>query len=182
MADNIFESPGATPIHITMANNTRSVLATAMGTCQFGLQTDFVPHLVYKDHTGVLRDGVSGIRQVCFSLFESDETVLVSQGTAGFCVMSDLAGYNLVGAGIRVFLQGVGTPMSAQIRRNRNGSDDNMLATAITLGAAYYSANGVINASYKTLAEGDLIFVDVAGVHSSASAKGLFVTLQFGAY
>lgn len=127
---------------------------------------------------GVLVTG-SGVTGIAFPVFANNVSVTVGDGVSGFCVPDELNGKNLTRVGARVTIKGVTGTTSVQVRRNRDGTEVDMLATALTLADVYYSSNGVINASNDDLATGDLIMVDVDSVHSATSPLGLSVTLIF---
>ena len=55
----------------------------------------------------------------------------------------------------------------------------NMLSTAVTIGDEFYASDGVVNASYDDLAEGDMLYIDVDAIHSGTAPNGLSVALYF---
>lgn len=116
---------------------------------------------------------------ICFNIFDSNELVLVSTGASGFVVPQMFNNYYLSYVIARVSVRGIGGLTEVQIRKNRDGLDYNMLASTVKLGFVYYAANGVVNSLYRTLLTGDMIYVDIAAVNTTAP-YGLSVTLEFG--
>jgi uncharacterized repeat protein (TIGR01451 family) len=111
-------------------------------------------------------------------VYESNEAVEIGDGTLPFVVPDKLDGKNLIYA-----IAGVGTPGSAnttdiQIRRVRAGTPVDMLSTKVTVGVGeYFAADGVVNASYDDVLEGDLIYVDRDAV--GTGVYGLTITVVF---
>lgn len=111
-------------------------------------------------------------------VIESTMNAVTGNGTAGLVISESLNGYNLVDAIAGVHTQGVTGSTDIQIRRRRAGADADMLSTKITIGAEYFARDGVIDTANDDLATGDMLFVDVDAIHTTAP-KGLSVTMTF---
>jgi hypothetical protein len=118
-------------------------------------------------------------RCVALSVFATDETVAVGDGTMAFPVPVDLNGYNLTDVLAAVYTKGVTGTTDVMIRRARAGTDVDMLLSAVSIGDAYYANNGTIDTSKDDVATGDLLFVDVDSVHSGTLPTVLSVVLTF---
>jgi hypothetical protein len=118
-------------------------------------------------------------KEFSYSIYDSDETVVVSDGTTGLVIPSQFNNFQLDGVIVRVYVKGSGGATEVQIRRNRNGTNVDMLSSKVSLGDVYFSDTCTINTSNSSVQTGDLIFVDVDTVHSTTSPIGLFVTLKF---
>lgn len=118
-----------------------------------------------------------GYRAVGVTHTPSDVSVITGDGKAGITIPHFLNGYNIIDVIATVHTQGVTNTTDVQIRRRRSGSDVDVLSTKITIGAEYYARDGVINASNDDVATGDLIFVDVDAIHTTAP-KGLAITIS----
>lgn len=118
-------------------------------------------------------------KSVCIAVKQSDQDTAVADGKDGFVVPAALNGWNLVAATASVHTAGTTGTTDIQIRRRRGNTDNDMLSTKITISSGEYTASdGVVNTSYDDLQTGDMIFIDVDAVHTTA-AKGLSVTLEF---
>lgn len=118
-------------------------------------------------------------KSVCIEVKQSDQDTAVADGKDGFVVPSSINGWNLVGATASVVTAGTTGTLDIQVRRVRGADSADMLSTKITVNSAEYTASdGVVDAANDDVATGDMIFVDVDAVHTTA-AKGLSVTLEF---
>lgn len=115
------------------------------------------------------------------SVFNSDEQIVVGNGIVGIPIDAKLDGWILKDVTAMVSTQGVTGATDIQIRRRRSGANADMLSTKVTIGAEYFASDGVINATYEDVAEGDLLFVDVDAIHTTAP-YGLSLTLKFDEY
>lgn len=116
-------------------------------------------------------------RPVTILLIASDTSCAVADGKYGIAIPTTLNGYVLTEALASVYTKGATGSMTIQIRRYRAGASADMLTTKITLGDVY-SATSTDVSAYDDIATGDLIYVDVDTIHTTA-AKGLTVTLTF---
>ena len=116
-------------------------------------------------------------KSVSMCIFESDELIVVGNGTIGFLVPAEMASHNLTAARAACHTQGSSGTTDVQIRRRRAGSDADMLSTKITMGAEYHAADGVINTSYDDITTGDLLFPDVDAAR--VGSYGLVIVLTF---
>jgi len=122
--------------------------------------------------------GSMGAKGFCITPFDSDDSVVVGNGTIAFTVPAAINGWDLTSAIASVHTKGVTGTTDIQIRRRRAGSDADMLSTKITIGDEYYAADGVINTSSDDIATGDQIYIDVDAIHTTAPL-GMSVTVQF---
>jgi hypothetical protein len=118
-------------------------------------------------------------KSVCIEVKQSDQDTAVADGKDGFAVPAALNGWNLVAATASVHTAGTTNTTDIMIRRRRESTDADMLSTPITINSgAYTASDGVIDTAKDDLATGDLIFIDIDAV-STTAAKGLSVTLEF---
>ncbi|MEW6263392.1 MAG: hypothetical protein AB1641_09960 [Thermodesulfobacteriota bacterium] len=117
-------------------------------------------------------------KAVCLALVESSDSIAVGDGTIAFAVPAEMNGLYLYSALAAVHTKGVTGSTTIQVRRRRAGSDADMLTTPITLGDVFSASSTDVTAANKDLATGDLIYVDVDTIHTTAP-KGLSVTLTF---
>jgi hypothetical protein len=111
----------------------------------------------------------------CLSVFDSDEDVVAGNGKAAFVVPVVYDGYAVESAIAAVHTLGSTGATTVQIRRRRAGADVDLLATGISITTGYHAENGVLAADVA-LEAGDLLFVDVDAVHTTAPL-GLYVTV-----
>lgn len=115
-----------------------------------------------------------------YSPFQSDEAVIVGNGTDGFVVPAFMDGWNVKDFVVGVHDKGITGTTDVQLRRRRAGSDVDMLSTEITLGDEFFASDGVIDAANDDLAEGDIIYMDVDAIHSGTAPNGLSGTVAAG--
>lgn len=104
-------------------------------------------------------------------------------GKAFFRVPAELNGMNLTGVAMTVATAGTTNTTDVQLRRNRSGSDADMLSTKLTIDSTETDTStaataAVINTSNDDVATGDRIFFDVDAV-STTAAKGIYVEMRF---
>jgi hypothetical protein len=127
-----------------------------------------------------LAGSIYGQKSVTFALLDDATAAAVAQGTFAFCVPSTMAGMDLIDAVAAVHTTGTTNTMDIQVRRRRAGADVDMLSTVITINSgAQFADDGVINATNDDVNTGDMIYIDVDAIHTTA-ALGLTVTLTFG--
>ena len=87
---------------------------------------------------------------------------------------------DLTGVVASVYVAGSGSGTTdIQVRRSRSGTNADMLSTKVTIGTTDYTASdGVVDTANDDVQEGDLIYIDVDSVASTAP-QGLSVTLTF---
>lgn len=117
-------------------------------------------------------------RCVSLVIYGSATSVKTGNGIYGIAIPGEIEGYLLSEATGAVHTKGVTGSMTIQVRRRRAGVDADMLNTKITLADVYYNTTTDILAASDDVSEGDLIFVDVDTIHTTA-AKGLSVVLTF---
>lgn len=120
----------------------------------------------------------SGNRIANLVIYGSATSVAVGDGVYGLAIPGEIEGYLLSEATGAVHTKGVTGSMTIQVRRRRAGVNADMLNTKITLGDVFYNTTTDIVAASDDVSEGDLIFVDIDTIHTTA-AKGLSVVLTF---
>lgn len=118
-------------------------------------------------------------RVVSFDLFPADSTVVVGGPKKTFCVPSVMSNMVLTQAVAGVVQKGETGSTDVQIKRVRGGSAESMLSTDIQLTNAYSASNGIINASYRDVTRGDMLYPVVDTVHTGTVPYGLSVSLTF---
>ena len=127
--------------------------------------------------------GLYGPRDVSFVITESDTDTAVADGKSGWSVPVSMNGMVLSALVATVHTAGTTGTTDIQVRRRRDTTDADMLSTKLTIDSGETRSTtaataAVINTSNDDLASGDLIFIDVDAV-STTAAKGLTVTLTF---
>ena len=109
----------------------------------------------------------------------SSADTAVADGTTGLVIPSILNGCVIKAATASVYTAGaVAGTTDIQIRRRRGNAVADVLSTKITISTTDYTASdGVINTDNDDLQTGDIIFVDIDAITTTA-AKGLFVSLE----
>ncbi|MCK5617637.1 hypothetical protein KAR91_88045 [Candidatus Pacearchaeota archaeon] len=123
-----------------------------------------------------------GERGFNVALVASNVDVAVSDGIYAFCVPAALAGMNIVNCVATVHTAGTTGTTDIQIRRRRDTTDVDVLSTKLTIDSGETSSitaatEFVVNAANDDLVEGDLLFVDIDAI-STTAPKGLFVTVM----
>ena len=123
-----------------------------------------------------------GERGFNVALVASNVDVAVGNGIYAFCVPAALAGMNIVNCVATVHTAGTTGTTDLQIRRRRNTTDVDVLSTVMTIDSGEVSSKDaatpyVINTGNDDLAEGDLLFIDIDAI-STTAPKGLFVTVM----
>lgn len=135
-------------------------------------------HGINKDHDRrYVRLGSTLVAHgFAISVFDSDEVLAVGDGTAGFVVPEDLDGYNITRIIAAVYTKGVGSgSTNVVVRRRREGVDGDVTDTPVVLLDQYWSDTCTLS-EYKSLAKGDVLYVDVDAVHGTTPPYGLTVT------
>lgn len=117
-----------------------------------------------------------GRRVIPYVHTPSSYSVVVGDGEDGIPIDATLNGHDIIAVTAYCYTQGVTGTTDVQIRRRRAGANADVLSTKVTLGAEYYVSDGVINTSNDDLATGDLLYVDVDAVHTTAPL-GLSVSI-----
>lgn len=115
------------------------------------------------------------------AVFDSTEDCAVGDGTIGFCVPASMDALDITDCVASVHTAGTGGLMSIQIRRRRGATNADVLSTKLTFDTGETSSttaatSHVINTANDDLNEGDMIYLDIDGVQTTA-AKGLTVTI-----
>jgi hypothetical protein len=112
-------------------------------------------------------------------LFDSGASVIVSTGTLGWTVPVEMTGWQLTTVTAAVDTTGTTGSTNVNVRRRRASADATMLSTDCTIATGtQYGQNGVVLVANKSIATGDIIYIDVDAT-SSTSPKGLYVTTTF---
>lgn len=114
--------------------------------------------------------------EIATAVFLSNEAVVVGDGTNGIPIPAEMDGFNITDAVATVHDKGVTGATDVQIRRRRAGSDVDVLSTKITIGDEFFATDGVVNATNDDLATGDILYIDVDAIHTTAP-NGLSVTI-----
>lgn len=127
--------------------------------------------------------GTSGISDtyaaVSIAVFDASTDCVTGNGGVGFVIPYQLNGYNLIDVLGSVATPGSTNTMNIMVRRARSGVQQDMLSLYLGIASGgYYARNGTISNTYKDVATGDLLFIDVDTIHGTA-AKGLSVALTF---
>jgi len=149
-----------------------------MGIGQTGIQG--VTGILGIGETGI--KGVTGLQApiaISSSLFDAGDSVVISTGTKGLPVGIKLNGKKLTDVLAIVATSGISSTTDVTVRRRRAGSEVFMLTTATKVpGGSYYANDGVVNPSNETVQTGDLLYIDVTNVNTTAPL-GLSVVLTF---
>ncbi len=130
----------------------------------------------------VTADSLGGLpRSFSIAVFDSDTPCAVGNGTIAFCVPLFMDTMEITDCVASVHTAGTTGTMSMQIRRHRLAADADVLSTLLTIDTTEESSTTatvhvIKSTGEEQLNEGDLIYIDVDGVHSTA-AKGLTVTI-----
>jgi len=119
----------------------------------------------------------SRVRVLSIGMVEKDVPVTVKNGTVGIPITPEVSGYSISYVGAFVNEKGVAGSTDIQVVRRREGSNINVLSTELTVGDEWYAADGVINTSNDGLSTGDILFVNVVGIHSGTAPTGLTVAI-----
>ena len=111
----------------------------------------------------------------------SDDDTAVGNGVQGFTVPASMDGMDIVDVVASVHTAGTTGTTDFQIRRRRGATDVDVLSTKVTIDSTENSSTDattafVINTSNDDLNEGDMIYVDLDAV-STTAAKGATVTI-----
>lgn len=107
-------------------------------------------------------------------------TAAVTTGEKGIIVIPAIYnGLDLTAVVCGVWDKGITGTTDIGIYRSRAGSEIAMLSTEVTIGDEWYAQDGVINTSNDDVATGDIINVNISGIHSGTAPNGLTVTLEF---
>ena len=118
---------------------------------------------------------ISSARHIVIPSFDTDETIIIGDGTIGITIPEEMNGYTLTKALASVYSPSTSGNINVQLRHSRAGTDTDLLTNEIiVLEDEYYGEVENIN---KIVYKGDLIFpdVDLAG----DEALGLFTVLTF---
>lgn len=113
---------------------------------------------------------------VSFNVTDSDTAVATGDGVVAWNVPALYNGWEITAAIASVYEKGVTGTTDVQIRRSREGTDNDVLSTKITIGDEYFAADGVIDTDYDDLATGDMLFIDVDAIHTTPP-NGLFISI-----
>jgi len=109
-----------------------------------------------------------------------DAAVPVTTGEKGIIVIPPhLNGLELTNVVCGVWDKGITLSTDVGVYRSRGGSEVAMLSTEVTIGDEWYAQDGVINTSNDDVETGDIINVNISGIHSGTAPNGLTVTLEF---
>jgi len=109
-----------------------------------------------------------------------DAATAVATGEKGIIVIpSQYNGMDLTGVICGVWDKGVTETTDVGIYRSRAGAEVAMLSTEVTIGDEWYAQDGVITTANDDVATGDIINVNISGIHSGTAPNGLTVTLEF---
>ena len=116
------------------------------------------------------------------ALIASDTDVAVADGVYAFCVPASMANMDIIACVATVHTAGTTSTTDIQIRRRRDTTDVDVLSTKLTIDTGETSSITavnpfVVNTANDDLDEGDLIFIDIDAI-STTAPKGLFVTVM----
>lgn len=123
-----------------------------------------------------------GEKGFCVPSFGSGTNVATGNGTLSFCVPASMGNMDIVSCVASVHTAGTTGTTDTQIRRRRAAADTDVLSTKLTIDSGETSSTTaatpyVINAANDDLNEGDMIYIDVDAV-STTAPKGLSVTIM----
>jgi hypothetical protein len=129
-----------------------------------------------------LGDSRFGTKDMNIAVFGSSTACAVGNGTTGIVVPAALNGMNIVEVVAAVHTAGTTGTMDIQIRRRRGSTDTDVLSTKATIDTTEHTSVTaatayVVNTANDDLATGDMIFVDVDAIHTTA-ALGLSVVIS----
>lgn len=174
---------GEKPLSSEKLNDLADALAAlktwvAAGDLLYGYDQNRLERLAKPADHGVLRmkstgvpDYVTDVRYVGIQINEDVALVTGDRKGGLFVIPAELDGWEIVSVSGRR-QAGTGT-VTLQLRKE-GGSD--VLSTRLTMTSTAYSDNAVINASQKTVAEGDLYAIDVDG----AGTNTFYCTVSIG--
>jgi hypothetical protein len=117
-------------------------------------------------------------RLLSATCFRTDQAVATGLVTHVMIpIGAELNGFDVVGATIRTYSQGVTGATTVQVVRRRGTTDANVFTTAPSVGAAVFAASTAVNTSNDDLATGDVLLLNVAAVHSGTAPNGLAVEI-----
>jgi len=123
-----------------------------------------------------------GTKDMNVAVFGSSTACAVGNGTTGIVVPAALNGMNIIEVVAAVHTAGTTGTMDIQIRRRRGSTDTDVLSTKATIDTTEHTSVTaatayVVNTANDDLATGDMIFVDVDAIHTTA-ALGLSVVIS----
>lgn len=121
----------------------------------------------------------AGTRSVSLPLAATPTTdQATGNGFSWFVVPAALNGMNLVSARVRQGTAGTTGDSTYMVRRNRAGSDADMLSAAITVATATLAGGGTVNTGNDDLATDDIIYIDIDTL-STTEPQGGAAVLEF---
>lgn len=125
-----------------------------------------------------LAGSYAGTKELGIVLWESDEAVVVGDGTQGIPIPASFNGMNVVSVTAFVDDKGITGTTNVAMRRRRAGAEVDVLSTLITLGNEWFAADGTINTANDDLATGDMLYCDVDVIHSGTAPNGLSIAIE----
>ena len=140
----------------------------------------FAPVTGIQGQTGVQgSQGNPGSAPIAFVLFPDSVACYAATGTVGVIIPAGMTGKQLSEVMFGTDTPGTGGSMTANVRKASSGTHVNMLTSDISLSSGSYKTNSAsISSSNKTIAGGDMVFVDITGVNTTP-ANGASLTMMF---
>ena len=134
--------------------------------------------MTFWPNGGIIRNGIGNDH--CRGILIA--TVAVADGVYAFCVPASMANMDIIACVATVHTAGTTSTTDIQIRRRRDTTDVDVLSTKLTIDTGETSSITavnpfVVNTANDDLDEGDLIFIDIDAI-STTAPKGLFVTVM----
>jgi len=121
--------------------------------------------------------GGTANKEISFVVYESDELVVSATGTAPFVIAETFVDSTVIEIFAAVETSSTSGDISVNVRKDNKllGTSVYLLDSPLVLGYGSFTNNSTtINETYKTLVEGDLLYVDVIST-TYDSANGLYV-------
>ncbi len=119
------------------------------------------------------------IKEVPWSIVDSDTAVATGDGVATLTIPASMNGMNLVDVVCSVHTKGITGATDIQVRRRRAGANVDVLSTKVTIGDEFYATDEVINTSNDDVNTGDQYYLDIDAIHSGTAPNGLGCVLDF---
>lgn len=173
LLDDADASTARATLGIGITNTTTPGLAEVALLSEVNAGTDAFRHVC----PDALAGSYAGTKEMCAGIFDSDQSVAVGDGKFMIAIPSSINGMNIVEVVASVYTQGVTGSTTIQVRRCRAGTNVDVLTSALSIGAVYTATSTAINTSNDDLATGDVLFIDVDTIHTTAPL-GLSVVIS----
>ena len=131
----------------------------------------------------LVRNPLVGSASLEYTLYEANINCSVASGTVAVVAGTQLDGLSLSSMTASVSSTGATGAIQLTPRKQRGATSTDMLSTPLFIDSSEYSSvtaatSSVINQSNATLAQGDIVYIDIRACHTTPST-GLFAPFEF---